>query len=125
PKFVESASTSVLVEFGTLKPTDSQKLMSATIYNTTGSAIAGPATLSNGDFNFVAGYNCPNGAKNKASCTAIKLIFNPQGKPAGEYTATLDLGGISVPLHATIEEIQEPTPEDIAAGISFSMGDQV
>lgn len=125
PKFVESASTSSLVEFGTLKPTDSQKLMSATIYNTTGAVLEGPATISNSDFAFVSGYNCPNGAKNKASCAAIKLTFNPQGKVAGEYTATLDLGSISVPLHATIEAIQEPTPEDIASGISSSMGDQV
>lgn len=118
----QGAATSSIVDFGILKPTDNQKLMSATIYNTTGAVLEGPATISNGDFSFVAGYNCPNGAKNKTSCAAIKLTFNPQGKVAGEYNATLDLGEISIPLHATIENPEEVS---LASGIVSSMGDNV
>lgn len=99
---IEEASTSILVEFGTFLQTDTSKLMSATIYNNTGAALAGPANLSTSDFSFIAGFNCPNGTANKSSCPTIKLNFNPQGKNPGEYNATLNLGSIRVPLHATV-----------------------
>lgn len=122
---VELAATSSLVEFGSFKTTDSSKLMSATIYNETGATINGPATISTSDFVFVAGFNCPSGAKNKASCPTLKLSFNPAGKNPGEYNATLNLGSISVPLHATVESPVVPTPENLAALITSSLGDAV
>lgn len=122
---VQAATTSSIVDFGTFKTTDSQRLMSATVYNTTGAAIAGPATLSSEDFAFVAGYNCPNGAKNKVSCTAIKLTFNPKNKAPGEYNATLDLGTISVPVKALVEAPAATNPEDVAANIVASLGTNI
>jgi hypothetical protein len=113
------------VEFGSFQSSDAQKLMSATIYNDSGAVLTGPATLSSEDFSFVSGFNCAAGAKNKSSCSAIKLVFSPQGKTPGEYSATLNLGSISVPLHATIAEPVVPSPEDLALGISSSLGDNI
>lgn len=120
-----AAQTSTLVEFGTLKLTDGTKLMTATIYNDTGASLAGPATLSSSDFAFFSGFNCPGGAKPKTSCPALKLSFNPSGKSPGEFNATINLGSITIPIHATIEAPPTVTPESLAAAISSSLGDNI
>jgi hypothetical protein len=116
------AATSTILDFGLLLPTDSQKLMTANLYNDTGVALSGPATISTNDFTLVSGFNCPLGAKNKTSCSAIKVSFTPQGKSPGTYQANLTLGSITIPLQAIINE---PAPVDLASGIIFSWGDNL